>query len=69
MPKHEYIEYLSKTMTSEMRPFLADLVEPCDCGAVSGSGYTAWRCQGWKLKTMWKSELPKAAWMVRKNRM
>lgn len=68
MTKEEYVEYLSKLMTKEMIPFLFNFVEPCDCGGISGSGRTLWRCQGWKLTTMWKSELPKEAWAVRRER-
>ena len=66
--KQEYVEYLSKILTKEMHPFLADLVEPCDCGGISGSGRTLWRCQGWKLTTMWKADLPKEARAVRRER-
>ncbi len=54
MDKEAYLTFLALTMTPELRPFLSELVIPCDCHSHSG----AWQCEGWRLKTMIRAELP-----------
>lgn len=61
LEKEHYIYYLENLLTKEMKPFIRDLIVPCDCGSISGVGRNAWKCSGWTLKTMLKKELPAAA--------
>lgn len=59
--RNNYIEFLAANMAPEMKPFLSDLIVPCDCGAEAGRGRYEWRCMGWRLQTMIRSELPPEA--------
>ena len=48
--KAQYVERVGTFMAVEMKPFLYDLAELCDC--------TWGECTGWKLTTVIRSELP-----------
>lgn len=65
MDKETYLTFLAGNMAPEMRPFLSDLIVPCDCGAPSGHG---WRCMGWRLRTMIRAQLPPEARARRSKR-
>lgn len=58
--KAQYVERVGTFMAVEMKPFLYDLAESCDC---------AWKeCTGWKLTTMLRSQLPADALAKRTRR-
>lgn len=51
--REEYLARMSILLTPEMRPFLHGWTTECDCGMAT--------CRGWRLPTMFRSELPPEA--------